>query len=619
MNHPPPAPHGLRPETWALAFALVIALAFIIIPTYLDSIDPSQSGEWFVGSDTYMRMLRVWDWWNGGAWYENLTARSNWPYGETLHWTRPFDILLMILAAPFTPFVSLHKALYFSGMIISPILFMGTIWVMVVGTRSLLDGRGRIILVLLITFQPITHSYYVVARPDHHSLILLSFATVLTLLVRHIADPKGKPFGIAGAGAAAAFGIWISIESLGTELFALLALGFLWLWHGEDVWLHALRRFTLVGAGIAMVALAIERPPEEWLTAIEFDRISIVHVVLLALIALGIEALWRTRARTSASLIGRMLAAFFVAAAAAGVMDVLFPDFFKGPFGAAMNPRLNSLWLSKVQEFQPLVSADPNTWVSFVLVLGPITWLAVWGALARKSATPTNGRMKVWFTLVVAVGIYAPLTVAQSRWGAYMGIIVVIGWAILLQRLLDWQGGPRSGDTPLLRVPVFALVAIGHILLAALINVALPAKKPEKTTACHWRALSPFLNSTAFAQGKPQTLLSFIHEGPEILYRTHHRVIGTPYHRNAHGLLDNFAALMSTNEAESKAVFVDRGVDFMLTCIGSVEEKFFLAFKGNTLMRKIANGKPPTWLKPEPLPAGLEKYFHLYRFDNTGP
>jgi len=615
----PPAQRGLTPESIAMAVAVVVALAFVVLPVYVGNPAHPLDGEWFSGSDTYMRVLRVRDWWDGGAWFENMSLRSNWPEGETLHWTRPFDILLMILAAPFAPFVGMHKALFFAGVVISPVLFLSTVWVLVWGTRPFLDARGRVLLVLLFTFQPSAHFYFVAARPDHHSLILFGFCAVLTLLVRHAFNPNGEARCTAWAGAAAAFGVWVSIESLSIELFALLALGLVWLWRGEDTWLAALRRFTLVGALVTIIALTIERPPGEWLGSVEFDRLSTVHVVLLALIALGVEAMWRSRARYSTSPVGRAFAAVLAAAAAGLVMAVLFPDFFKGPFGAAMDPRLDALWLSKVQEFQPLYGADTKTMIPMIMVLGPTVWLGFYAALIWKSAKRTPGNMDMVVTLGLAVGIFLPLTVVQSRWGSYISVAVVISWAIVLQRILDWNGGPKSGDTPLLRVPLFLMVALGHILAASVLNLALPQEEKPPFKACQWRDIAPYLVSDAFANGQPQTFLTFIHEGPEVIYRTPHRVIGTPYHRNSHGLLDTFAAFMSTNEAESKAVLVERRVDYVLTCIGSVEENFFLKFKGDTLMRKIAAGQPPAWLEPAPLPDGLETQFHLYKFEGGTP
>jgi len=614
------ATSSLTKETIGLAAAVLIAICFAFVPTYFNNPAEPFANEWFVGADTYMRVLRVQDWWDGGHWYESFSARSNWPHGETLHWTRPFDILLMILAAPFAPFVGMHKALYYSGVIISPVLLLSTFWVMVWGSRPFLDSRGRIILVVLLTFQPIAHYYFVAARPDHHSMILFGFASVLILLARHAFDPSHEQKSVAWAGAAAAFGIWVSIESLSIELFALLALGLIWFWRGTDEWLGALRRFASMGALVMVFALIVERPPTEWLVSEEYDRLSTVHVALLALIALGVEGMWRLRARYSLTVMGRIGAAGIATLGAALVMAALFPDFFKGPFGAAMDPRLQSMWLSKIQEFQPLTKTDPSTMIAAVMILTPIIWLAVWGFIIRKMPSHSTGYVDMFWTLAICIVLYLPLTLAQSRWGAYMGVGVSISWALLLQRLLDWQGGPIVGPepgTPILRVPLFMLIAIGHIAIAGSLKLSINEEEGKQPEPCQWKDITPFLNSPQFANGQPQTLLSFIHQGPEIIYRTPHRVIGTPYHRNTHGLLDSFTAFTTTNEAESRAIFKDRNVDYLLVCVKSVEERFFLKFEGDTLMRKITSENAPKWLKPAPLPAGLEEKFRLFRYLNA--
>lgn len=608
--------------TLFLAITILFALCFSLIPPYFDKSIDLFMQEWFVGADTYMRVLRVRDWWDGGIWYESFSLRSNWPQGETLHWTRPFDILLVILATPFAPFVGMHKALYYSGVLISPVLLLSTFWIMLWGLKPFLDHRGRIILVLLITFQPISHYYFVAARPDHHSLILFGFAAVLTLLARQAGSASNRFSAAAWAGGLSAFSIWVSIESLTIELFALLALGVLWFWRGDQKWLQALRHFAWTGAIVMVVAIVIERPPSEWFMAEEYDRLSAVHVTLLALIALGIEGLWRFRKFVQRSFMTRAGGAVMASLAAAVIMSLVFPDFFKGPFGAAMDPRLQTLWLNKIQEFQPLTKTDISTLLAAVMILGPILWVGVWGLYVCKSPDKSKQDVDQFIVLAIAVLLYLPLTLAQSRWGGYMAFAVSIGWALLLQHLLNARFGPIVGPkpgTPILRVPTFAFVAIGHIMIAGGLTIFEPIPDATRPARCQWADLAPYLNSSKFADGTPQTLLSFIHQGPQILYRTKHHVIGTPYHRNTRGILDSFTAFTAKNEAESKAVLTARNVDFVLVCVKSVEEKFFLTFEGDTLMRKITTNNIPKWLKPAPLPENLKEKFRLFHFEKESP
>ena len=70
----------------ALMPALLIIGAHIILQFLAD---------WFVldgrliGPDAYMRVLRVMELAQGGNWYDAVSERSNAPFGEILHWTRP--------------------------------------------------------------------------------------------------------------------------------------------------------------------------------------------------------------------------------------------------------------------------------------------------------------------------------------------------------------------------------------------------------------------------------------------------------------------------------------------------------------------------------------------------
>ncbi len=57
--------------------------------------------------DGYMRLNRVTQLYLTGDWYDSGIRRSNAPYGEVLHWTRPLDLLLLagaFVSAPFSDF-----------------------------------------------------------------------------------------------------------------------------------------------------------------------------------------------------------------------------------------------------------------------------------------------------------------------------------------------------------------------------------------------------------------------------------------------------------------------------------------------------------------------------------
>ncbi len=79
----------------ALLFvAISTATLFLLAGLY----GVSFAGRDLIDADGYMRVLRVQRLLETGRWLDGLMPRSNYPFGEVLHWTRPMDLLLLALA-----------------------------------------------------------------------------------------------------------------------------------------------------------------------------------------------------------------------------------------------------------------------------------------------------------------------------------------------------------------------------------------------------------------------------------------------------------------------------------------------------------------------------------------
>lgn len=83
-------------------------------------------------ADDQMRIARVLDLVQGrNGWFDNDLHWSNTPFGTSLHWTRPLDALVILLAAPFALFVAWNEAVRIGGFVSSPVLYaalLGTAW-----------------------------------------------------------------------------------------------------------------------------------------------------------------------------------------------------------------------------------------------------------------------------------------------------------------------------------------------------------------------------------------------------------------------------------------------------------------------------------------------------------
>jgi hypothetical protein len=87
--------------------------------------------------DAYARLIRVQELHDTGAWHSTMLPRSNAPYGERLHWTRPVDMLLLAGAAPLWPFIGFRSALHWSGVFLSPALHVLTLIALMWSVRPL--------------------------------------------------------------------------------------------------------------------------------------------------------------------------------------------------------------------------------------------------------------------------------------------------------------------------------------------------------------------------------------------------------------------------------------------------------------------------------------------------
>src|SRR3546814_15130036 len=96
--------------------------------------------------------------------------------------------------------------------------------------------------------------------------------------------------------------------------------------------------------------------------------------------------------------------------------------------------------------------------------------------------------------------------------------------------------------------------------------------------------------------------------GPELLYRTRHRVIGTPYHRNGDGIFDGYRILATTDFDAARAAVDERRIDLVLLCRSPAERAFSPPAEGQGILYPLPqHAAPPPWIKGVPLPSHLHQ------------
>jgi asparagine N-glycosylation enzyme membrane subunit Stt3 len=594
-------------------FVFLIAssvLSFLVLTwLYTSGSGPIKKGD-LADTDCYMHLVRASQLYSTGRWYDTLSPRSNAPYGERLHWTRPFDYLLLAGAIPLSHIMGFHSALFWWACILSPLLLALTLIALHYSVKPLVSSDASYLILCVFAFQPVTLSYLQAGRPDHHSLLLFLFVVSLGVNLQVLLKPFAKSWCFA-AGALAALAVWISVESILSIGVIVVVLGLFWIPGNQDFakkgFFYSLALFVA-----AAISLIIERPPAD-LMAVEYDRISIVHLALFGLFVLFWASasaagsskyfLYRWPRRLSFCLASALLAAL--------VMSISFPGFFKGPY-ADVEPGLVSIWLSKVAESMPL-SPRPFT-VSVPFVASAVIFFAFLLRQLLRGGHLIN--RKGWLYVTILFAVFFAVSLRQIRWIMYAQTLSGIAIAEIISRTLSWLR--KHGKGPLIitaRLAVIILLSMGFAAAGLLLDMHtgyLNAAKKQKKV--HLAPLCAYLNDTPPWRGKTLRILTHVDFGPEILYRTGDEVIATPYHRNGRAILDTYDIMTARTDDQARRLINRRGITTILLCPGSTEESFYSTDKQeSTFYARLRQGAVPDWLSPVTLPEDLSSSFLLFQ------
>jgi asparagine N-glycosylation enzyme membrane subunit Stt3 len=606
----PPAPQGAH---W-LSVPHVITFALLWLAVHLLATLVWHPGVFHgaqLDPDGYMRLVRVDQLMRSGGWYNDMIARSNWPFGESHHWTRPLDVVILVVMMPLRAFIDGARALATAGAIVSPLahlaLCAAAVWVVF----PLVRGPERFLAMPAVLAQPLVFAYGKLGRADHHILIFLLFTIALGAWIRALLEPSRRGYAVA-AGAVTGLGIWVGPEMM--LPLALLFLGGALAWILRGPRLAAINFRLAAGLAVAIAAaIMIERHPSEWL-AVEFDKVSIahLHVSLLALLFWWLAARygnrqtpqdshdrWRVRAALAA-----------VGATVAGGLTLLaHPRFFRGPW-VDVDPAVIDVWLQHVSELQPLFPGPGRDAGGFVAALGAgfvaLAALVIW---LRRETDP--GRRTVWLLLLASLLVDLPLASAQLRFAPYVGIVAAIAVIELLRRGLD-RVERRFSGTRLVLIRVALILAL--LLGPAIVGRAIPARAAsaddaatDTAAACDLAALSVVLNDREGLGSRPRTIAAFIDFGPELLYRTSHRVLAGPYHRNRDGILATHQLLTTGDAQLTRSVIRERDIDLVLLCPTADQDYFGVGADGS-LYQRLVRGDVPEGMRPIGLPTALASF-----------
>ena len=599
-----------QPKEGVNYYVFIIFCVFIALLLVLGYTVGSPLGSKYklVDSDCYMHLIRASDLYHHGQWYDPVWIKSNAPFGEPLHWSRPFDVLLLAGAIPGSVFVDFETALFWWGVVLSPFLLILALIALNWASRPVLSKDGTFFVIFLFLFQAMVLTCFQAGRPDHHSLLALFFILNIGFVLRLIARPFKKSV-CYWAGAIGAMSIWISVESMVPICVTISVLGLLWILK-RDEFLRKNIHYTLALFFFCCLFLMAERPYHN-LMLVKYDSISIVYACILGLITLfwlaasilenTTKLVERKGIRLGCGFIGGAFIAF--------VVWLLFPKLYQGPF-ADVDPRIITVWFNKTSEIQSLLSREVSLGISVQLIGTAIVSFAFlfYVLFRRKEAVHRNA----WIYMAVSGILFILVSIYQVRWAIYPYVILSIVMTELLCRLRKDNGGQETNYWQTIRNITITFLFIVGFLGAGLLADEMFRKQDmnNKPQSPPLIPICKFLDE--FQTNDMLQILADPFDGGEILYRTNCAVVATP-NTYGQGLLDTYDIMTAKTDDVAFKIFQNRRTDMILLCPKSNESTVYSKpDRTDIFYRRLCDGHMPDWLKKVELPENLTEDFLLF-------
>jgi hypothetical protein len=91
--------------------------------------------------------------------------------------------------------------------------------------------------------------------------------------------------------------------------------------------------------------------------------------------------------------------------------------------------------------------------------------------------------------------------------------------------------------------------------------------------------------------------------GPDLLVRSHHRVVATGHHRGTAGMHDVIAAFLGSPD-QARPIIASRHATLVVVCPDIAEPATYAHYAPHGLMARLLMGKAPDWLQPANLASG---------------
>ena len=596
-------------------------------------------GEWATSlgdTDDAMRLVMVRDLASGRAgWFDLHVDRLQPPMGVDMHWSRLIDGGLVALQGLFGLFVP-HDQAETLMRVVWPLLWIFPAVIAVLAIARRLGPPMAVLLgAAMLLVNVLLYAQWWPGRIDHHDVqITLALAALAGAVLGGVRGP-------ALAGVATGLGLAVGLEGL--AFLALAGAAFALRFALSAAEAASARAYGLSLAAASTLFYLGQTAPARWGTAV-CDALGVNLWAALALAGLGLAAAAQLTARRAAPVRWGALAA--VGVMAAGAYVAIHPSCLHGPM-ADVDPRLTPIWLSLINEMQPLlrsVPGSPNQLAMNTLAFGALGLFA-WGWLGRRA----EGRTVAWLVAGATMILSVLLAIQARRMAHYPGWfalpLVAAAFADLAGRgsgalvtgaALTFLISPANLTWILSKVvrlqPATAQAALERppapprhptIAQASMIPTTLGVLRPfgggpdNSLEARQQKAAQACATNAAYARlaTLPQGLvLGEVDMGPFVLALTPHSAMSAPYHRMSYGILAGYDALRAT-PGQDEAAVRRLGVTYVLDCPARGFQFNHGSLGPQSLQVRLVRGETPAWLEPM---SGPEEPLRVYRVRPLG-
>jgi hypothetical protein len=579
---PQPAAGGLR-YNLALAGIWLAGCALLVLFFWSNI-----GGAPFSDPDDYMRLAEVRAWMAGQSWFDVTQYRINPPGGLLMHWSRLVDLPLAGMIALLRPVLGTAQAETVACAIV-PLVSLGLAALAIAGIARRLMGRG--IAIAAMAFCMIAPEVLWAARPmriDHHGWQVVAGSFMALALIGNRCPRRA-----AIAGLLAALWMHISLEGLPFTAACAAWLGLRWIVQpAEERW----RLPAFLGAAAAgSLGFFLIAHGGALFDRTFCDAVSPVHIAMLALAAIGSAGACRV---SPGHWVVRSVSLGGAAAAAGLVYKLGAPQCAGGPF-ATLDPLTYRLWYLVIPEGLPIWKQTPQA--AALSIAYPLVGLA--GCVVGWRRAPAEGKaawLDLGALLVAAIAVAALLARASALSNALaipgaLAFLPAAGAAMARFASLPLRVlcGTAAG---LLSLPL----AIDLIAIATVQTGQAEDRNRGIAIATAHQCMTP-ANLAALNRVPASLIFTPMGEAPALIVDSHHRAVGSGYHRNVPVMHAILAAWLG-DDANARRTIAAHGATYLFFCPGNSEIRLAARLAPGGFAAQLNAGSPPAWLRPVAVP-----------------